>query len=124
MQELSRYVASLGIDPFLCGILLGVVATFLIAKSLRSGTKDRPDFQPTPSQSFAKREASGFPAHSITIKEHSFSPDVSAEILEMLSRGDKIQAIKLLREETGLGLAEAKQLAEALEIGNGKLNSH
>ncbi len=37
------------------------------------------------------------------------SPPVAAAI----ARGNKIEAIKLLREETGLGLAESKNLVEA-----------
>jgi len=35
-----------------------------------------------------------------------------AEVLEAISEGRKIEAIKLLREETGLGLANAKVLVD------------
>ncbi len=40
--------------------------------------------------------------------------ELSPEIYQLLASGRKIAAIKLIREETGLGLAEAKELADAL----------
>ncbi len=39
---------------------------------------------------------------------------LSPEILQLLAAGRKITAIKLIREETGLGLAEARELAELI----------
>ena len=39
---------------------------------------------------------------------------LSPEIYQLLSSGHKIGAIKMIRQETGLGLAEAKELAEVL----------
>lgn len=38
--------------------------------------------------------------------------DVSAEVLALAQNGKVIQAIKLHREQTGLGLAEAKAVVE------------
>ena len=38
----------------------------------------------------------------------------SPEVAAALARGNKIEAIKLVRHDTGLGLAEAKDLVEAL----------
>ena len=43
--------------------------------------------------------------------------ELSPEIFRLLADGRKIEAIKLIREETGLELREAKDLAEAL-LGN------
>ena len=40
--------------------------------------------------------------------------ELSPEIYQLLAAGQKIKAIKLIRAETGLGLAEAKELADAL----------
>ncbi|MBK8285400.1 MAG: ribosomal protein L7/L12 [Ahniella sp.] len=42
--------------------------------------------------------------------------DVQAEILDNLRSGQKIEAIKRLREQTGLGLKECKDLVDALDI--------
>ena len=39
------------------------------------------------------------------------------EIRELLASGDKIAAVKRYREETGVGLAEAKAAVESLEAG-------
>ena len=43
------------------------------------------------------------------------TPDQAAEIDEALDRGRKIEAIKLCREWSGLGLKEAKEAIEAYE---------
>ncbi len=40
--------------------------------------------------------------------------ELSPEIYQALAAGRKIEAIKLIREETGLGLAEAKEIADVL----------
>ncbi|MEG0939452.1 MAG: hypothetical protein RSE32_10360 [Comamonas sp.] len=42
---------------------------------------------------------------------------VPAEILSIWNSGSKVLAIKLLREQSGLGLAEAKQLLESANAG-------
>lgn len=44
--------------------------------------------------------------------------DLNDEIIALLAAGNKIQAIKRFREETGTGLAEAKAAVEAIERGN------
>lgn len=43
--------------------------------------------------------------------------NVQQEIDNLLARGQKIEAIKLLREATGCGLKEAKEQVEAMEQG-------
>ena len=40
---------------------------------------------------------------------------LSSEVIAAIDQGRKIDAIKLLREETGLGLKEAKHAVEAYE---------
>ncbi len=39
---------------------------------------------------------------------------LSPEIYQLIAQGRKIAAIKLIRAETGLGLAEAKEIADVL----------
>ncbi len=39
---------------------------------------------------------------------------VSADVAQLALRGEKIQAIKLLRDQTGLGLREAKEIVDRL----------
>lgn len=43
--------------------------------------------------------------------------DLEAEIRQLLDSGNKIQAVKVYREKTGAGLAEAKDAVEALAVG-------
>lgn len=42
---------------------------------------------------------------------------VDQEVLRIVAAGRKIEAIKFVREKTGLGLAEAKAYVDALEAG-------
>lgn len=44
---------------------------------------------------------------------------IPTEVVEALDRGRKIEAIKLLRGATGLGLKEAKDMVEAFERQRG-----
>lgn len=41
-------------------------------------------------------------------------PAVSSEVLQLALQGQKIQAIKMLREQTGLGLKESKDIVDGL----------
>jgi ribosomal protein L7/L12 len=41
-------------------------------------------------------------------------PRVSPEVFQLALRGQKIQAIKILREQTGLGLKESKDIVDGL----------
>ena len=46
---------------------------------------------------------------------------LSAQVLNAIHVGRKIEAIKLLREERGLGLKEAKQIVDAYAAANPQL---
>ncbi len=45
------------------------------------------------------------------------APAYIGQIRSLLQRGNKIEAIKMYREATGVGLAEAKAAVEAIEAG-------
>jgi hypothetical protein len=47
----------------------------------------------------------------------AISADLQNRVRELLAAGKKIQAIKIIREETGLGLKEAKGVADSLAAG-------
>jgi len=47
----------------------------------------------------------------------SLSDSQRNQITELLNRGEKIEAIKLYREATGVGLKESKDAVEAMEAG-------
>ena len=48
----------------------------------------------------------------------SLSPHAEAEIRLLIGQNKKIQAIKVMREQTGLGLKDAKDLVEAIAAGH------
>ena len=49
----------------------------------------------------------------------SITPEnLPADVLEAIGRGETIEAIKLLREHTGLGLTEAKYLVDQYRLGS------
>ena len=43
-------------------------------------------------------------------------PGLPAPVIEALRRGNKVEAIKLLRQQNGLGLKEAKDIVDAAGI--------
>ncbi|WP_460800959.1 hypothetical protein [Microbacterium sp. GXF6406] len=59
------------------------------------------------------RQASGLPAAPMTLPSTVPSPEASAEIDRLLDAGRHIEAIKVLRENTGLGLKQAKDRIDA-----------
>ncbi len=52
---------------------------------------------------------------NIDYADASSDPAFSPQIQEALRRGNKIEAIKIYRELTGVGLAEAKQVIDKIE---------
>jgi ribosomal protein L7/L12 len=92
--------------------LLVAVVALAVALSVRSGISAGPQpnvlSAPTPWPESAQAPASGeAPA--------SGGAPGEAEIFALLSRGQKIPAIKLYRQRTGAGLKEAKDAVEAME---------
>lgn len=48
-------------------------------------------------------------------RDIQIDPAAMARVRALLASGEKIEAIKVLREATGLGLTEAKSLVESLD---------
>ena len=48
--------------------------------------------------------------------DEALDSDPSAEIVDLIRRGEKLEAIKLYREKTGVGLKEAKAFVESLQL--------
>jgi len=48
---------------------------------------------------------------------------LSANVIEALRRGHKIEAVRLVREQTGMGLKEAKDAVDAYERSHPKVPS-
>lgn len=79
-------------------VLIGVVALV----RARANAADHPRDTPSYTQATVRME-------------HLTDEGLRAELLGLLQRGNKIAAIKRLREHSGLGLREAKDAVDALE---------
>jgi len=55
--------------------------------------------------------------HDIRQGEDSEAPDIDEHVRNLVDEGKKIEAIKLYRQTTGLGLKEAKDAVEAVVRG-------
>ncbi|MDP3858152.1 MAG: ribosomal protein L7/L12 [Stagnimonas sp.] len=127
LTEISEFFRSLGLDPLLGGFLAGIAFCVLALIGFRKRTSEptgptssvhKPPARASSSFSVS-REQMQHSALSIKLKlngsERELSAAETAEMSAALQRGDKIGAIKALREVTGLGLKEAKDLVEVIE---------
>jgi len=96
-----------GLLLFALGFLCG--AGLVLALRRDSGARDLTGPPP--------RAPSPPPRASVDVAAVRVSSDAHSDdqILAMIRRGDKIQAIKRMRDLTGMGLAESKDAVEAIE---------
>ena len=87
---------------------LGIVFLVLIVLVLRRRSGDR-DLIAPPGRAELPRRRLADPGAGIELP-----PEVETEVRALLAAGNKIEAIKLVREATRLGLAEAKDLVERM----------
>lgn len=121
MNEITRWFESMGVPPLLGGIIIGAILVFLLTR--RSDRNVQPlgtaTGLPDTGKKALKQNRMTGAFTQIRIENNGqpieLSPEVSSEVMELLRSGDKIGAIKALREATGLGLAESKNLVEAME---------
>jgi ribosomal protein L7/L12 len=99
--------AILEFGDFAC--IAGIVAVFASGASVY--------LQPRESTRLARLEGKV----DLLLKHAGIAPivEVAPEVLKALERGDKIQAIKLQRDATGMGLKEAKDFVEGIESKGG-----
>jgi len=95
---------------WIVGIVIGlIVVVAILSVALRGMRPKLPEpqvFTPTPA---APRTA---PASSASTAASGLTPDVVAEIDRLVAAGQKIHAIKLYRDRSGVGLKEAKDRIE------------
>ena len=122
MDGFSQFFASLGISPLLGGVLIGAVLIFLLMG--RSGDRDVKAWgglmtEKPASDGLMSRVRFGGTFSQVRIENNGqpieLSGEASAELLNLLRQGDKIGAIKLIREVSGLDLTDAKQIVDAME---------
>jgi large subunit ribosomal protein L7/L12 len=98
-------------------IAAGVLILVLIAMIARAGRRRDPLMGGVPPTYRGTRSVPG-PAATLPAKRlpaAMLSPEVEQEVRALLAAGRKIQAIKLARDATHLGLKETKDLVEAME---------
>lgn len=91
---------------FAAGFLCGAALTWVLRRKAGRGARDLIAPPPTPRPARQPASASSAPAPAGSDEE---------AVVELLRQNRKIEAIKLWREATGLGLAESKAAVEALE---------
>ena len=125
MNEISEFFAANGINPFLAGLILGAIIWALI-RSKASTTSSDPNTRLMTSglsTGFTTKKAftenASFNKINLSIATGADQRDLSAEetkaIVQALKNGDKINAIKIIRAATGLGLKDAKEVAEGMQ---------
>jgi dipeptidyl aminopeptidase/acylaminoacyl peptidase/ribosomal protein L7/L12 len=55
---------------------------------------------------------------AVSVGDAAATGSLESSVLPLMRQGEKIQAVKLYREQTGIGLAEAKAAVEAIERGS------
>ncbi|WP_341947405.1 ribosomal protein L7/L12 [Microbacterium sp. LWH11-1.2] len=99
---------------WIIGIVVGLVVVVVILSAALRGMRPKlPEPQVfTPSPTTAR----SLPASSAATTASGLTPQVVAEIDRLIAAGQKIHAIKLFRDVTGVGLKEAKDRVEHWSI--------
>jgi hypothetical protein len=121
LKGLSDLFVSVGIHPIIGGFLLGIltcIAFALVKKAVGIEVHN-----PTQDELARFRDPNFSSQSTITTKmtfvddgEQNSLPDhVATKVMQALREGKKIEAIKLFKDETGLGLKESKDIIEAMQ---------
>lgn len=120
MDTISNWFLSIGIHPLIGGAILGA----LLMLALRSKGHRIPTAPASRKAAAAKPSPSSSPHSSHTFRTLNVTNDgkkiqvpeeINEKLMEHLRNGEKIMAVKVLREATGLGLKESKDVVEAME---------
>lgn len=122
LNSLSDLFTSIGIHPvvggFLLGVLLCIVALVMkrgLGIEVRNSSADElARFRDPHAFSSGPVNASAMTFHEGN-KEMTLPPEASTAVMQALRKGSKIEAIKLFREASGLGLKESKDIIEAMQ---------
>lgn len=117
IEQISGFFADLGVPPLVAGMMVGMVFGFLLRGILKSEASNppRPGNAAIGSAGAPAPAPMNLSAGMLDFGNLKLLASVEADIRDALNRGSKIEAIKILREATGLGLKESKDLIEALE---------
>jgi hypothetical protein len=120
---MTEFIVSLGLEPFWTGLLLGLAAGLVVRagsyRTMREPLSARS--RTSPPQSLA----AGMMRSSLNIRvasngtDQQLSEAQSAELMAAIEGGNSIEAIKRVREWTGLDLKSAKELVDVLARSRG-----
>jgi hypothetical protein len=119
LNAISGFFRSYGIDPLLGGFICGIIVGALVRVGIASRKSEEWNSFKR-SQIYCDRYSGSSMRIRINIngEEKELGSAESYEIINALRSRNKIEAIKLLRESTGLSLKEAKDLVEIIEKDN------
>lgn len=98
-------------DNVLMGLAAGVAMVLVLVLVMRARSSQGTDLSAPPKDFGAAPPARRSGPEAILA---AIEPEARIQIEAALARGEKIEAIKLVREATGMGLGEAKDLVEKL----------
>lgn len=105
-------------DPFVLGVVSGALAMLMAVIVFRFARREGRDLSAPPRMAPPPARPAPTPEPLSPLEpgqRPEYDPRAVAAIADALNRGQKIEAIKHLREATGLGLAEAKTAVEDME---------
>jgi len=121
----SAWLAGWGVDPVLAAFVAGILVTLVVLRGRRASTDasfslslgSRPSSDAAGRMFERSTTVIDGSTASITINDQTVSlpPDKLAELTRLVRDKSKIEAIKLLREATGLQLVDAKRVVETME---------
>jgi hypothetical protein len=117
MKAISEFFLSQGFDPFLAGLIAGIVLCVFARVAFgggRSSPRPRLQIEPDVVQGVVRTQSTSIRVDN-NGRSVELSPEQTAAVMAALDQGNKIDAIRQLRDAAGLGLKEAKDLAESLQ---------
>ncbi len=117
LSSIADWFTGLGVHPVLGGVGVGLVVGLLLRRSNATVAAGTGPLSPGMVQRAEVRLSQPSSSISINGRTLDLAPGVLDQVLAHVRNGQPIDAIKLLREHAGLGLAEAKQLVDTIGAG-------
>ena len=111
LDGIAIWLTGVGIHPVLGAFVAGFLLAVL-ARTVRASSGVAPNAGMFTSSTVSLAHGSG----SLTVNGQTvpLEPTVLAAVVETIKSGHLLEAIKLVREKTGLGLAESKLLVDTV----------
>lgn len=111
LDGIASWLAGFGIHPVLGAFVAGVLAGLVVRPSTTAPNGAGGPGMITPSTVTLEHSGGSLTVNGTTVPLES---GVLAAVVETIRSGHTIDAIKLVREKTGLGLAESKLLVDTV----------